>query len=435
MKLKWGYNMWGIKDLINTIYTFLPPMAEILILDSPYKRPAIIMADIDGDGILEILGAYNWKGENYIIVLKYYCGAWHKMATIKGKGYNITYFDVAPITSCNKYNLIVGWQVASIWSDLSIYQWTYRGIIDLIDGNKYYSMIEVEDIKNKYGKDGLYEIALWIHDTGEAYKVEVYRWSGYKFTMALDVYPYYFKKVANYYKNVLKEKDSATYWYYLASAQIKIGDTKGALKSIDKALSFEYPYPSKEKLLSLKAQLCDYIPLPKEEGIDLSSIEYICSEQERDLKLEKALIREFKLYEYKDNIRYYYNKVDLNGDGKDEIFVYLVGPIVCGTGGCSAVIYREEDDEYILLSKFSLVNNPVIISNNKTNGYKDIIMHVAGGGVKSFYAFLKYDGNTYPSNPSVQPKLERGTMVEGIAIVADDISKNPGLELYFMETD
>lgn len=100
--------------------------------------------------------------------------------------------------------------------------------------------------------------------------MEIYRWSGDKFTLALDVYPYYFKKVANYYKKLLKEMDSTVYWYYLADAQIKTGDIQGALESIDRALDSEYPYPSKEELIDLKAQICQYTPFSMVQHIQVT---------------------------------------------------------------------------------------------------------------------------------------------------------------------
>ncbi|MCJ7689185.1 MAG: hypothetical protein MUO60_07690 [Clostridiaceae bacterium] len=56
--------------------------------------------------------------------------------------------------------------------------------------------------------------------------------------------------------NIL-ELVGAYYWYYLADAQIKTGNTKDACQSIDKALTFEYPYPSSEKLMQLKKQICE----------------------------------------------------------------------------------------------------------------------------------------------------------------------------------
>jgi hypothetical protein len=375
--------MWNIKYLVGIIRSFLPPYAEIIQLDTAENEPAVGTADLDGDGILEVIGAFYWHGENYIIVLKYYYGTWQVVNIVKGKGYNITYFGAAPITSKYKNNLVVGWKVATKWSDLSLYDWKDNGLQDLIVGNKYYSMIEVKDIEN----DGLHELALWIHD------------------------------------------NSTTYWYYLADAQLKIGNTEEALKSIDKALSFEYPYPSKEELMKLRNQLCKYESFVNQDDLDLSSIEYICSETQRDIKLEKALIREFLLDKYQDRARYYYNKIDIDDDGKPEIFAYLVGSSFCGTGGCSAAIFKEKKNNYYLLARFSIVKNPVIISDSKTKGYKDIIMNVYGGGIVPFFARLKYDGTTYPSNPSIQPKVEPGTKLAGVAIVADDIGISPGIEL------
>jgi len=362
-------------------------------------------------------------------MLKYYGNDWNVLDTVKGKGYNITDFEVAPITSKYKNNLVVGWQVGAIWSDLSVYELIDSKLIDLINGNKYFSVIDVADIESAQEKNGTYELALWIHDTGEAYRLEIYRWSDNKLELALDVYPYYFKKVADYYKKVLNEKDSTNYWYYLANAQIKTGNIKEACQSIDKALSFEYPYPSIEKLMRLKKQICEYRPFSNKFGIDFSSIEYIPSETEKDIHIEKALVKAFDLGQDEDNIRYYYNKVDLNEDGNPEVFVYLVGSPVCGTGGCSAAILKKVNEEYTLLSTFTLVNNPIIICNKKTNGYKDITMFVYGGGIESFFSQIKYDGTTYPSNPSIQPKIKPGTKLEGIAIIADDITKNPGIKL------
>ncbi|QST00933.1 hypothetical protein IMZ31_05010 [Pontibacillus sp. ALD_SL1] len=424
--------MWDSDYLVNVILPFLPPYSEMVELGTTPKQPAVGAVDLDGDGVLEIVGAFYWHGENYILVLKCFYGTWQVVNVIKGKGYNITYFGASPIISPSENNLIVGWQVASHWSDLNVYEWTENGLQDLIVGNQYISMIDVEDMGEK---DGISELALWKHDTGVAYRIEVFRWSGQEFTWAPDVYPDYFKKVERYYKKVLQETDSTTYWYYLADAQMKTGKYEEALMSIEKALSFDYPYPGKEELLKIKKELMklrnqleSYESFVNKDDIDLSSIQYITSEKKRDPQLEKALMKEFE-YTNQGKARYYYNKVDLNGDGIPETFVYLVGQYFCGTGGCSAAIFKEQDGDYSLLTRFSVVNNPVIISNTKTNGYKDIIMNVYGGGIEPFFARLTYNGTTYPGNPSVQPKVEPGTKVKGVAIVADDLGESSGIEL------
>ncbi|ARI75694.1 tetratricopeptide repeat protein [Halobacillus mangrovi] len=419
--------MWYRDDALTTIQRFLPPTAKVVEWGAaPNRRPAVGLVDLDGDDSAEIVGVYDFRGEHYLTVLKYYESDWYVADTVKGKGYNITSFGAAPIKVRSRNNLVVGWQVGAIWSDLSIYEWTEDGLKDLVEGNKYYSMIDVEDVEGAEGRDGVYELALWKHDTGDAYKVEVYRFRDNQFVLPEDVYAYYFRKVEDYYQRLLQKKDSTTYWYYLADAQIKTGKRQEALASIERALAFDYPYPSREVLMALKRNLCPYEPFKNQDGIDFTALTYVCSETERDVRLEEALKKEFQLPPG-EKIRYFYNKIDLNNDGNPEVFVYLVGSYVCGTGGCSGAIFNQKNGEYQLLSRFSLVRNPVIISSTKTNGYRDIILYVAGGGIESFFARLKFDGKSYPMNPSVQSKVEPGTKVEGVAIAADDLAKSQGI--------
>ncbi|GAA0725014.1 hypothetical protein GCM10008905_19700 [Clostridium malenominatum] len=164
--------------------------------------------------------------------------------------------------------------------------------------------------------------------------------------------------------------------------------------------------------------------------IDLSNLSYEVSEKERDGKLEEAIAKTLNYNEKTDGpLKYYYNKIDLNGDGKAETFVYLVGQYVSGSGGSTALIFEGEKEDYKLISNFTLVRNPIIVSSDKTNGWNDLIMYVSGGGIEPFYSQIKFDGNKYPSNPSVQPEVKTGKVVKGKAIIADDIQKNQGIEL------
>ncbi|MEC3884265.1 hypothetical protein VKA52_11050 [Halobacillus sp. HZG1] len=417
------------KDMVSIFKRFLPPTATMVHFATPESKSALIITDLEGDGVTEIAGIYYWRGENYLMILKQGPGGWYIADTKKGKGYGVKYLGVVPLKNRNEYNILVGWQVGSIWSDLSVYEWGNDGVTDLIEGNQYFSMIDVEDMEGKQGRDGLYEVALWKHDTGLAYNVEVFRWGHDGFERAEDVYPAYFKKVERYYSSLLREYNSSTYWYYIADAQIKTGRKREAYKSITHALDFEYPYPSRDKLLNLRRDLCDVEPFSNQKGIDFSSLTYVCSQTERDLKLEAAVEKEYNVKLSEENIRYYYNRIDLNNDGNKEVFVFLVGSFVCGTGGCSAVIFKEMEGEYQVLSRFSLVRNPVIVSNTTTNGYRDLIMYVAGGGIEDFFAHIKFDGQTYPLNPSVQPIVASGTKVEGEAIVADDLAKSKGIQI------
>lgn len=150
-------------------------------------------------------------------------------------------------------------------------------------------------------------------------------------------------------------------------------------------------------------------------------IERISPLKEKNQKVEEALIVSMDLgFDEVKNTKYCYNFIDINNDGKNELFVELYGKYVSGTGGNTALIFENKNGRYKLLQRFSVVHNPVIISDKKTNGFNDIIMYVCGGGAECGYAVLKYDGKNYPSNPSVEEKLPQNAEVYGKEIMNDD---------------
>lgn len=246
-----------MNDYVNMLSNFLPPTATILKLSGIPNNPAVLLADIDNDQNNELIGAYKYKGQNYLLILKNVHDQWLPLIHIKGTGYGISNLMAEPITPNWVNTLIVGWQIGSEWSKLDLLQWSDDGIIRLPTSNIAYSRLEVEDMPGLYGPDGQYELAIWVHDTGEAYKVDVYRFEDDKLVLAKDVYPYYFKRVEEYYERLLQTDDFSYYWYYLAEAQKKAGNLEQFMISIDKALAFSEPYPSLEFLLNMRRQVLE----------------------------------------------------------------------------------------------------------------------------------------------------------------------------------
>lgn len=119
-------------------------------------------------------------------------------------------------------------------------------------------------------------------------------------------------------------------------------------------------------------------------------------------KLEKIIMNNDNITDdNKDRYIYFYE--DLNDDKKDEIVVFLWGDNYSGTGGGTLMVFN---NKYDLISRTTVVNMPIIINKNKTNGYKNIMVKVEGGGVyKGFYSLLKYENKTYPLNASMQEKV------------------------------
>jgi heat shock protein HslJ len=93
--------------------------------------------------------------------------------------------------------------------------------------------------------------------------------------------------------------------------------------------------------------------------------------------------------------RYVYARVDLNGDGKDEVLVYTLGSVFCGTGGCNLLLFTPAPDVCRLVNDFPITQNPVVVSDQKTAGWNDLFRHEAGGGAPSSYVRYVFDGKRY----------------------------------------
>ncbi|WP_251860030.1 WG repeat-containing protein [Clostridium sp. Marseille-Q2269] len=249
------------KNLFNIVNKHLPIGAKILSEENNHdNEPLIIRGNLSEYGMGEIIVAYTWQGEIYIMILEKYYNQWSVIDNIKGKGYNVSYLNIAPVTDSNKGNLIIGWRRGTTWSELDILEWTPYGFKRVIDEGIYYSQIEVENMKKSRNRREKNEIALWCYDTLDAYKVEVYRWDMGKLIKAKDVYSYYFMRVVTYYKAKLEqEPESPVYWYYLIDALIKANMYQDALESIDKAGELPRIYPSKNELAKLKEYMLPYL--------------------------------------------------------------------------------------------------------------------------------------------------------------------------------
>lgn len=101
--------------------------------------------------------------------------------------------------------------------------------------------------------------------------------------------------------------------------------------------------------------------------------------------------------------RYFDAAVDLDGDGQQEVVVYAAGPMICGTGGCPVYVFTPSAAGLRLVSSISVAQPPVRLSPRSAQGWRNLIVGVAGGGVPSGNAELEFDGKGYASNPTVPP--------------------------------
>jgi hypothetical protein len=93
--------------------------------------------------------------------------------------------------------------------------------------------------------------------------------------------------------------------------------------------------------------------------------------------------------------RYVYGRIDLNGDGRDEVLVYTLGPFFCGTGGCNLLLLTPGPEGYSLVNDFPISRLPVVVAARKTEGWSDLFRLESGGGAPASYVRHVFDGERY----------------------------------------
>ncbi len=110
--------------------------------------------------------------------------------------------------------------------------------------------------------------------------------------------------------------------------------------------------------------------------------------------LDKSDLREMK----KEERRFQFSTIDLNGDGVNEIFVYLNSPSFCGSGGCTFLLL---DNNLNLITRFTVTRAPILVSKETKNNWRKLYLLSDG------YREMIYDTKTksYPENPSLEDEV------------------------------
>ncbi len=124
--------------------------------------------------------------------------------------------------------------------------------------------------------------------------------------------------------------------------------------------------------------------------------------------------------------QYFSAFVDLNGDGTPEAIVYLTGQSWCGSGGCRTLILARNRSSWRIVTHITITRPPIRVLSNASNGWRNIGVWVVGGGIQPGYeAELRFDGKTYPSNPSMPPARRLAGKATGKVVVRSSQSGTP----------
>jgi heat shock protein HslJ len=231
---------------------------------------------------------------------------------------------------------------------------------------------------------------------------------------------------------VKKPDDSSKYTLELkadgsAALKLNCNSAKGSWKSEPSADGssgkFEFgplaataalcPPPSMDEEVSKQAQFVRFYLL-KEGRLYLSlladggvfawePIPSAVAAREADAELEAAILAASPGYTKQavdgpgtvGRARYAVAKADLNGDGTPEVFVYTMGSIFCGTGGCNLLLFTQGADGYRLVNSFPITRPPLVVAESSSKGWKDLWKRESGGGAPATLVRYAFEGTRY----------------------------------------
>lgn len=148
-------------------------------------------------------------------------------------------------------------------------------------------------------------------------------------------------------------------------------------------------------------------------------VKQLPSEKEPNEMVRTALIDTYQIPEDEwDMTRYYYNYVDLNEDGSDEIFALAVGPSVSGSGGSCALLL---DADGAVLQEISLVNPPVLVTDEIIDGYHALALERSGDGAESEVVLLPHGNGVYAGVSETETIVDPASLT-GTAILCNDLA-------------
>lgn len=156
---------------------------------------------------------------------------------------------------------------------------------------------------------------------------------------------------------------------------------------------------------------------------ELNCLKRLYSLTEKNTMLEKAIVDYYEIPdEFLEDTRYFYNYVDLDGDGKNEIAAVATGSYVGGSGGISVLLVS---DDYKVMQVISAADTPVIVEDRTVNGYKPLLIRKSGGTAQPEYISIIYENGEYvPAGPD--EAVTDVTGIKGTALICDSLARESG---------
>lgn len=102
-----------------------------------------------------------------------------------------------------------------------------------------------------------------------------------------------------------------------------------------------------------------------------------------------------------DDTRYASAFVDLDGDGKSEAIVFVLGSDWCGTAGCNTYVLGPHGTSWRVVGRILGSSDPIRVLNARSNGWRNISVWTRNPGSPSYEVELRFNGKRYPLSPKI----------------------------------
>ncbi len=104
-------------------------------------------------------------------------------------------------------------------------------------------------------------------------------------------------------------------------------------------------------------------------------------------------------------LRFVASRADLDGDGRPEWLAAVVGSYVCGSRGCTLLIFRDGQGGPEPLGELGTFQTPLRATSQRSQGWLDLALPAGYDASSPAWYMLRSDGRSYPLSPA-QPPLE-----------------------------
>ncbi len=117
--------------------------------------------------------------------------------------------------------------------------------------------------------------------------------------------------------------------------------------------------------------------------------------------------------------RYYYCRTDLDEDGTLEIAAVVLNEELEDSSGHPLLLLREDGETFTVLDELDHIHTPVVIDDECTDGWHNVIPTVHGGGMSPGYLIYRYDGTHYSTDEEAD-FVEQLNGKSGVQILSDN---------------